>query len=351
MSQSPILIRNIYVMLAYAFRSINSELAQKVSSEEFEHLHDLLAEILIQGVNSQVKRGLYRDYLARSEELPSVRGQIDFGQTLSQSSRTHGRVVCSFDEYLPDVPHNQVLKSVITLLIKKGEVGKLRAKALRRLLPYLEEVTSISPSTIRWRDLQFHRANASYRLLLGVCELIVHGLLPTESEGESKLNSWFAEEAMSTLFERFLREYFAFHHPELSPAAPHVKWDFDDAFATGVDQLPAMKTDLTLRTTSHTLIIDAKYYGKSLQTSGFGGKGTVHSGNLYQILTYVKNQDVEQSGSASGLLLYAQTAAEVQPDLDIIIQGNRIGAQALNLNAEWNYLNQQLEKLTEWLAE
>lgn len=101
MSQSPILIRNVYVMLAYAFRSINSELAQKVSSEEFEHLHDLLAEILIQGVNSQVKRGLYRDYLARSEELPSVRGQIDFGQTLSQSSRTHGRVVCSFDEYLP----------------------------------------------------------------------------------------------------------------------------------------------------------------------------------------------------------------------------------------------------------
>ena len=202
-----IVIHNVYVMLAYAFRAVRTRNIERLDSEEFEHLHDLLAEILVQGVGAPIKRWLFHDYVPRTEELLTVRGQIDLGQTLKRQSRSRGRVVCNFDEYLPDVPHNQALKSVITLLLKHGEVDRKRKSALRRVLPYLEDVTLVSPAAIRWKDLHYHRANASYRLLLGVCELIIRGLLPTENSGSSKLNSWFSEDAMSALYEKFLREY------------------------------------------------------------------------------------------------------------------------------------------------
>src|SRR5699024_6903228 len=238
MTESPIVIQNVYVMLAYAFRTINSDRTESIGQEDFEHLHDLLAEILLRGINRQVKRGLYRAFVGVSEELPTVRGQIDMAQTLTRSARTRGRIVCNFDEYLSDIPHNQALKAVIVLLIKHGNVKAERKRSLRRVLPYLEEVTYVSPSSIRWRDLDIHRANASYRLLLGVCELVTRGLIPTKDAGNSKLESWFSEETMSSLYERFLREYFAFHHPELSPAAPFVSWDFDKASASGAHQLP-----------------------------------------------------------------------------------------------------------------
>lgn len=344
-----IIIQNVYVMLAYTFRAISSKSTSSVGSEKFDNLHDLLAEILIRGMNAQIKRGLHQDYLSRTEELSTVRGRIDIAQTVSRHARTRGRIVCNFDEYLPDTPHNQALKSVMSLLIRHGNITKARQTSLRRLLPYLEEVSLVSPNSIRWNELHYHRANASYRMLLGVCELIVLGLLPNEEDGDSKLESWFTDEAMSTLYERFLREYFVLHHPELSPSAPLIDWAIDAGGAFGLHQLPTMRTDLTLRRGANRLIIDAKYYGKSMQTNRFSAKSTVHSANLYQILTYVKNEDVGHTGNVAGLLLYAQTDARDQPELDVVMQGNRIGAQTLSLNKPWPELRRRLESLIDWI--
>ena len=344
-----IVIQNVYVMLAYAFRAINTKSTSSVNSEKFDNLHDLLAEILIRGMNSQIKRGLHQDYLSQTEELSTVRGRIDIAQTVNRHARTRGRIVCSFDEYLPDTSHNQALKSVISLLVRRGKISKVRQASLRRLLPYLEEVALVSPTSIRWNELHYHRANASYRLLLGVCELIVLGLLPNEDNGNTKLESWFSEEAMSTLYERFLREYFVLHHPELSPSAPLIDWALNDGLASGLHQLPTMRTDLTLRKGANRLIIDAKYYGKSMQTNRFNAKSTVNSAHLYQILNYVKNEDVAQTGNVTGLLLYAKTEAYEQPELDVVIQGNRIGAQTLDLSRPWMEVRTQLDALTQWI--
>lgn len=338
-----IVIRNVYVMMAYAFRSIHHEGAERVASERFDHLHDLLAEILVRGVGAQVKRGLHHDYLRRSNELSTVRGRIDVVRTVATRSTTRGRLVCGFDEYEPDTPHNRALKSVIVLLIRHGDVTTSRKNALRRLLPYLDAVTLVAPTSIRWESLTYHRANATYRLLLGVCELIVRGLLPTQETGDNRLSSWVSDDAMSSLYERFLREYYSVHHPELSPGAPTVAWDLDQSSDHG-GQLPLMRTDVILRRGRRTLIIDAKYYRESMRT-GAWGKATIHSANLYQILAYVKNEDRRRDGSVSGLLLYARTDAPDEPDLDVVIQGNRIGARTLDLNQSWDELAAQLEEV------
>ncbi|KQY21469.1 restriction endonuclease [Cellulomonas sp. Root485] len=342
-----IVIQNVYVMLAYAFRAMRGTGTKKIAAEEFDHPHDLLAEILARGVGTQVKRGLHHDYLAQSEELATVRGRIDVTRTVSARTMTRGRLVCDFDEYEIDTPHNRALKSVIVLLIRHGEVSAPRKDALRRVLPYLDAVTLIAPRSIRWDSLTYHRSNASYRLLLGVCELIVRGLLPTETAGTARLSSWISDDSMSALYERFLRQYYTIHHPELSPGAPTVPWDLDQPSLFS-RQLPEMRTDVTLRRGDRTLVIDAKYYGQTMQV-GQWGKATIHSGNLYQILTYVKNEDRARDGSVCGLLLYARTDAEAQPDLDVVIQGNRIGARTLDLNHPWQQIAAELEDIRLWL--
>lgn len=342
-----ITIRNVYVMLAYAFRAMHKAGTQKTAAEEFDHLHDLLAEILARGVGAQVKRGLHHDYLGQSEELATVRGRIDVARSVTARTVTRGRLVCEFDEYEIDTPHNRAMKSVIVLLIRHGEVSVARKEALRRVLPYLDAVTLIAPRSIKWDALTYHRSNASYRLLLGVCELVVRGLLPTETAGATRLSSWISDDSMSALYERFLREYYAFHHPELSPGAWTVAWDLDRSSSSS-GQLPEMRTDVTLRRGGRTLIIDAKYYGQTMQV-GQWGKSTIHSGHLYQLLTYVKNKDRARDGSVSGVLLYARTDAEAQPHLDVVIQGSRIGARTLDLNQPWEHIAAELEGLSRWL--
>lgn len=348
MKNRSIAIRNVYVMMAYAFRSLQTPSAADLETEPFDHLHDLFAEILTKGVAAQVKRGLHQDYLRREERLTTVRGRIDIAGTVAARAVAPGGVVCTFDEYDPDTPLNRALKSVLVLLIRHGDVSKPRKDALRRLLPYLAPVTLVSPESIRWQEFTFNRTTATYRLLLGVCQLVVRGLLLTDETGESRLANWLSDEAMSALYERFIREYYAFHHPELTPAARTVAWDCDPESAMGDLQLPAMRTDVTLKGNGRTLIIDAKYYGTSMSSGAFG-KLSVHSANLYQIFTYTKNADVQRDGSVSGLLLYARTEAPVQPDLDIVIQGNRIRARTLDLNVPWQEIRTELESLVECL--
>src|SRR3954454_21938491 len=97
MTDRSIVIRNVYVMLAYAFRAIHSEGSDRVAAERFDHLQDLLAEILVRGVGTQVKRGLHRDYLPRRDELPTVRGRIDISRTMAARSMIRGQLACEFD--------------------------------------------------------------------------------------------------------------------------------------------------------------------------------------------------------------------------------------------------------------
>ena len=332
-------------MMAYAFRDIRANGQDRFAGEDFETIHDLFAEILIRGIGSQVKRGLHRDYRRRSEELSTVRGRIDLTRTSAALSTVRGRVVCEFDEYELDTLHNRILKCVMILLIRKSSVSRERQDALRRLLPYFDSVDQVAPASIRWNQLSFSRSSASYRMLMGTCELVIRGLLPTEDSGENSLLSWVTDEAMSSLYERFLREYYRLHHPELSPSAAMVRWDLDDEVSSGTSQLPAMYTDITLRRGGRRLIVDAKYYSESMSFGQYG-KSSIRSAHIYQILAYTKNSDVGRDGSVSGMLLYARTDAGLEPDLDVTIQGNRIAARTLDLNHPWGLLREQLEEIT-----
>ena len=103
-----------------------------------------------------------------------------------------------------------------------------------------------------------------------------------------------------------------------------------------------MKSDITLTDGSRTLIIDAKYYGHTMQTHAMFNSKSIISGNLYQIFTYVKNKDRNGSGNVSGVLLYAKTDEDITPDNDYRIGGNRFSVKTLDLGADWTEIVKQL---------
>ena len=93
------------------------------------------------------------------------------------------------------------------------------------------------------------------------------------------------------------------------------------------------------------MIIDAKYYGRTLQKQF--DKYTLHSNNVYQIFTYVKNQDKNNTGDVAGILLYAKTDEDITPDVMFNMGGNQIGAKTLDLNKEFSLIVAQLDKIAE----
>ena len=334
-------------MLSYAFQTLRETGYSKVASEDFDNIHDLFAAILVRGVGMQVKRGLHRDYLQYEEALAGVRGQIRVSETIKQQTQQQGKLVCSYDEFTPDSLHNQALKSVMLLLLRHGNVKPANKKALRKLLLYFSDATEIAPAAIRWDALKYHRNNASYRTLLGICRLAVKGLLMTTEAGTHKLAAWLQDEEMYRLYENFVMSYYVRHHSELRPKAAFIDWDIVDDERS--PYLPDMKPDIILQNGEKRLIIDTKYYGKTMQHNSLYDRRTFISGHLYQIYAYVKNSDKDSTGNVAGVLLYAKTDEIMTPDEDMVIGGNRISLKTLDLNRDWNEITNQLEKLCEWL--
>ena len=74
---------------------------------------------------------------------------------------------------------------------------------------------------------------------------------------------------------------------------------------------------------------------------------TLHSNNLYQIFTYVKNHDRKNTGNVSGMLLYAKTQESITPDCVFPMGGNQISVKTLDLNLPFSSIAAQLDKIAE----
>ncbi len=166
--------------------------------------------------------------------------------------------------------------------------------------------------------------------------------------GVHKLSTWLQDEAMHRLYEKFVLRYFLRHHPEYLPKAAYINWDVDNADHS--PYLPAMKSDITLQNGQRTLIIDTKYYRRTMQRNPMYNYWTFNSSHLYQIYAYVKNWDKGGTGKVAGILLYAKTDEEITPDAEMVIGGNQISLKTLDLNQEWVGITSQLEHLCEWLG-
>jgi 5-methylcytosine-specific restriction enzyme subunit McrC len=341
-------IKNIYYMLSYVYQTLREDGVDNVASEDFDNVHNLFAAILARGVRTQIKRGLHRDYLRREEPLAGLRGQIRVAETIKKQCLPLGRIVCAYDDFTPDSLHNRVLKSVLLLLLRHGNVDPKNKSGIKKLLLYFGDVLEISPRDIRWDALKYHRNNASYRMLLGICRLVVEGLLLTTDSGTHRLAKWLHDGKMHELYERFVLSYYRWHHRNLNPSSACIDWDLSEGEDRG--RLPRMETDITLQSGDKRLIIDTKYYGKTMQSNPQGDRRTFISKNLYQIYAYVKNSDKEATGNVAGVLLYAKTDEAVTPDEEHVIGGSRIALKTLDLDRDWNAITGQLEKICGWFA-
>jgi 5-methylcytosine-specific restriction enzyme subunit McrC len=341
-------IKNIYYMLSYAYQTLLDKGVDNVATEDFDNIHDLFAAIIVHGVGRQVKHGLHHDYMLMEETLSGLRGQIRVAASIKQQTLSQGKLVCAYEEFTEDSPHNQVLKSTMLMLLRHGNVKPENKNMLRKLLMYFSGVTEVVPTAIHWDALKYHRNNASYRMLLGICRLTVKGLLLTTETGNYKLTKWLQNEAMHRLYEKFVLAYYQRHYPTSNPKAADIGWDLREV--ADETYLPKMKTDITLSNGDKRLIIDTKYYGHTMQVNSRFSNTTFISDNIYQIYTYVKNSDTEATGNVAGVLLYAKTDEAITPDAEFNIGGNRISLKTLDLNQDWSAITGRLDELCSWLT-
>lgn len=334
-------IQNIYYMLSYAFQTLHAENYKDLAAENFHNTAELCAAILDKGIGIQLKHGLRRDYVSKSESLSTLQGKLNISESIKTQTMLKKQMICTYDEFSTNIQFNQIIKSTVLLLLK-ANITNSRKKSLRKLLLFFSDVNEIDLHFVNWNQ-QYNRSNQNYQMLIGMCYLVYKGLLTTQNNGTTKLMDFFDGQRMCRLYEKFLLEYYRKEHPELTANASQIAWQLDD---TENQMLPRMQTDIMLSKNNNILIIDAKYYSHMTQQQY--GIHTLHSNNLYQIFTYVKNKEFELRNyehTVSGMLLYAQTDEDIIPNNTYHMSGNQISVLALDLNQDFSKISRTLDDI------
>lgn len=332
-----VLVRNVFYLMSYAFRALDVRDYERIGSEEFRGMDDLLAAILLIGVETQRRRGFEKDYKTMREEGWRIKGRVDMRQTMRLEMANQPIAAYDFDEYDEDTLLNRILKTSILALIGSADVQDERRRRLHGAIAYMQGVSTIAdPSTIRWTELRYHRNNRSYELLMNVCYLVIQQQL-MDPQGDDRLVASFDDKQwFSALFENFVLNYFKRHYPTLKVTGQTPIRPNDNAPSF----VPSMFTDVVLSNGVNTLVIDAKCYGKIFSMNF--DKEIMSADHIRQIYYYAAHTGLSENVSA--MLVYAGTSerqlSEYWDD-----GGYRLGCKTLCLNTEFSEIAFRLDTI------
>lgn len=332
-------IQNIYYMLSYAYKNLKINENVLKDSISYDNVYNLFARILINILKAIKKRGFYKGYISKNDNLHSPKGKINISESIKTNSLVNKQLNCQFDEFSENVLFNQIIKTTMENLIRNKNVDKGLKKDLKKFLPFFKQIDIINLNDKIFHDLTWNRNNSYYSLAITICELIYTFKLPEDSiKGEILFKDFIKtyEKELANLYENFVFNFFKTELKDIKVHRPIINWNLNRSYFTADEgYLPLMKTDIVLEKDNTQLIIDTKFYKNFLE------KGKLNSANLYQISSYVANSDFK--GDVEGMLLYASLGEDV--NLEYNINGKKIYIKTLDLNQDWQLIDSRLREI------
>ncbi len=210
----------------------------------------------------------------------------------------------------------------------------------------MDGVATVPLCSSLFQSLQITGHSGQYGFLMKVCRLVLDMSLPEQGGVSGRFSDILDDEVqMNRLFEAFVRNFYRSEQSGYRVGAEVIAWDAQCAVPSHRSFLPDMITDVTLRSSEVTIVIDAKFYRETL-TSRLGGSPKIRSGHLYQIQSYLTN--MEGSGGhdalAEGVLLYPSPAGE-ELRLELQLPRHRVRVWSIDMCRPWRHVHNQLLEL------
>lgn len=341
-------IANVYYLLSYAWRHVEeADIVDAGELSRFEHMQDLLGEVLARGAFRIIRKGLDRGYREVREDLRGIRGKLLLSDYAKRGLRAKGLVPCEYEELSHDIQHNRILKtSLRSLLLLRGLDRDVRDR-VRTAYSMLDGVTEIRLDRGAFRQVQLDGNRSDYRFLMSICALL-HEQLGVEEDGVGARFIDFRDdyERMWQLFEHFVREFFAREQDAFSVnrRGREIAWhQGEDLSEQDRALIPRMEADVILEGEERRIILDTKYYVDSLQRHW--GRPKLHSAHLYQLLAYLRNREATAPAGPrhEGILLYPLVEDRLATEIEL--EGFRIRAWSIDLAQPWEEIHADLLRL------
>lgn len=167
-----------------------------------EAISDLLAWLYARRLLGQLARGGPHEYVSRSDDLPLVRGRIQFARQATSLFSRPDIVACEWDEFSPDTPLARILRCAAEVLLARTRLPGAAAD-LRDAVARFDETESIrakealsDAASIRWS-----RLNARWRPCYELAIAALNGLGRELHAGDTESFVFLLD--MNSLFEKY----------------------------------------------------------------------------------------------------------------------------------------------------
>ena len=221
------------------------------------------------------------------------------------------------------------------------ELNSIQIENICRLIKYFRFIDTISLNKKIFENISFNKMNREYKFIINICQLIFDNLLINKNDNSAEFYNFIEDERkMAYLFESFVRNFYKKELRGANVYREDIYWELTGEF---VEFLPKMQTDISLEYNDKKYLIDTKYYKKSL-VENYGSKKLI-SGNLYQIFSYLKNNESKSKKDefATGILLYPRVDKTLY--LEYSMDKHNINIYTVNLNSKWNEISKRLISL------
>lgn len=204
-------LRNLWRVWAYAYnlRSFHW-LDGLVNVSSLAEFFEELAHVLALKVLHRGRQGFYRTYLAQTERLPFVRGQLQWRQNWQQSEAA--TLTCRYDVHTADIPDNQILATTLGQIARSrrcAEPVQTAVSQAHRLLQFITTPRHFQPHDCTGRT--YTRFNDDYRPLHALCRFFLEHTSPGLGHGDSQMMPFLVN--MARLYELFVAEWLKTHLP------------------------------------------------------------------------------------------------------------------------------------------
>lgn len=343
-------VRNIYIMLCYAFECIKDKVPPQIQNvqlvETIESI-DLMAFILNNNLSILLKTGLMSRYKPIHESSYFVRGKINTKTYSSLDYIVKRKFMCEYDEFTLDVLENQIIKIAIKMLLKNNDLKGPIKHQLRKKYAALCSVSDIEKRSINWRKIYLDKLSIHYRFILATCYLIIESSMMDPNDGIVEFKGIDLDSLpIPKIFEKFVLNYIKSNFGHLNVEGNKTLKCNDD----NTPYLGKMELDIMIEGDNDILIIDTKYYKKILTDNNLASIARYKREHIYQLNAYVENMLLTQSQQpkpkqVKGILLYAKTKKEVLEDKMFLFNGKQLGVYTLDLDQEWDALANSIDEI------
>lgn len=188
---------NIFIymlMYAYDVKLSNEQIASCANQEHT--ILEVFVQMFANGLLQELKKGLYKEYLTKQDNLPVLKGKYLINENLKYNF-TKNKIYCEYDEFSENNSLNQFFLYSVKYLQKFVKDKKL----LKQCELIFDEVEYKSVDINRLETINFNRLNVRFKTSFEIALLLLKQSIPLFNQDKKSFAFLFD---MNVLFEKFI---------------------------------------------------------------------------------------------------------------------------------------------------